>query len=141
MKIYNEFRASGNFGSMRVAKASKKEAVWAIFGGGSSPNGKKSQSKSKGKAPKLKKTETVTETHKKSKAVLKEEKQKESPKDTKDKVAQTTSQKKPKKDPSSGPTSPRSIATSTSGKAAAPWSTEKKFSDLIQPLTEKKKAR
>jgi len=34
MKIFNHFRASGNLGSMRAAKANKKEAVWSIFANG-----------------------------------------------------------------------------------------------------------
>jgi len=140
MKIYNEYRASGNFGSMRAAKSSKKDSVWAIFGG--SPNGKKAQSKSKGKSHKMKKSETVTshsESNKKAKILFKEEKQKESPKDTKEKLSQTLSQKKLKKDSSSGATSPRSVSTSTGGKVSSPRPVEKKISEMILPFAEKKR--
>jgi serine/threonine protein kinase len=49
MKIYNHYRASGNLGSMREAKANKKEAVWSIFANGYSKKPKQQ------KPPKLKK--------------------------------------------------------------------------------------
>jgi len=49
MKIFNHYRASGNLGSMREAKANKKEAVWSIFANGYSKKPKPQ------KPPKLKK--------------------------------------------------------------------------------------
>jgi len=47
MKIYNHYRASGkgNNGSMREAKANKKEAVWSIFSNGSAKKAKPKFSK------------------------------------------------------------------------------------------------
>jgi len=49
MKIYNHYRASGVFTSMRAAKANKMEAVWSIFSNGYY------NKKAKPKSPKLKK--------------------------------------------------------------------------------------
>jgi len=68
MKIFNHYRASGNFGnfaSMRVAKANKKEAVWSIFSNG---NIKKP---AKSKSPKLKKMDSKKENAPKKKIKIK----------------------------------------------------------------------
>jgi len=64
MKIFNHYRASGTLGSMRVAKANKKEAVWSIF----------SSSYSKISKPKQQK-----KSSEKKKAPIKKPKKKESP--------------------------------------------------------------
>jgi len=45
MKIFNHYRASGTLGSMRVAKANKKEAVWSIFSSSYSKISKPKQQK------------------------------------------------------------------------------------------------
>jgi len=60
MKIFNHYRASGTLGSMRVAKANKKEAVWSIFSSSYSKiskpkQQKKSSEKKKGPHQKTKK--------------------------------------------------------------------------------------
>jgi len=71
MKIFNHYRASGNLGnmgSMRLAKANKKEAVWSIFSNGYSK-------KPKAKSPKLKKSDSQV---KKDSTASKKSKKKES---------------------------------------------------------------
>jgi len=64
MKIFNHYRASGNLGSMREAKANKKEAVWSIFANGYSKKPKPQ------KPPKLKKRYKIHRKNKRKKRVF-----------------------------------------------------------------------
>jgi len=72
MKIYNHYRASGVFTSMRAAKANKIEAVWSIFSNGYF-------SKSKNPKPPKKKLEPIIEKKQKAPNPQKKPKKKESP--------------------------------------------------------------
>jgi serine/threonine protein kinase len=56
MKIFNHYRNSGNFGSMREAKANKKEAVWSIF----SNTGNIINKRPKNKIAKIKKNDSMS---------------------------------------------------------------------------------